>query len=191
MRQQLVAKLVRQRSRGRALKGALPLCLAVISVLVGCSAQDQVAQTKVTPVPAPESTELVARVRAAANADDAIEVTPLSDGQTDDLRAAANRLEAAGDYVGAAEALHKALLLAPSDPALLQEAAELALLQRDWEQAIQLAGRSFESGPRLGPLCRRNWVTVQVAREQFGDTGGSVTARQQLSRCTIAPPVRM
>lgn len=191
MRQQLVARVVRRGARGWPLTGSLPLLLAIVATLAGCQAQGDLSPAQVISVSTIEAAALVARVRAAANADDAVEVTPLGDGQTEDLRAAAERLEALGDYVGAAQALQRALLLTPGDPALLQEAAELALLQRDWDQAIQLAGRSFESGPRLGSLCRRNWATVQVAREQFGDTDGSVTALAQLSRCTIAPPVRM
>jgi len=167
---------------------AMPL----LALLGGCTAHGELATAPLLPqVPAPAAATLVARVRAAAQADDAVEVSPLGDGQTEDLRARASRMEALGDTAGAWQAVQQALQLAPTDPTLLQQAAELALLQRDWEQAIVLAGRSFETGPRLGPLCRRNWATVQVAREQHGDSGGSAAAQAQLGLCTIAPPVRM
>jgi len=81
--------------------------------------------------------------------------------------------------------------LAPQDPTLLQEAAELSLYLADWEQAIALASRSFENGPRLGPLCRRNWTTLQLVREQIGDGEGSASAQAQRQRCTVSAPVRM
>jgi hypothetical protein len=57
--------------------------------------------------------------------------------------------------------------------------------------AEQLASDSFDKGPKLGGLCRRNWTTVQLARESRGDAAGADVARRQLDRCTVAPPVRM
>lgn len=171
-------------------RSVLWLVALLLASLVGCRTGVDSPPPQAAQPPLPVA-ELVARVRAAASADDALEVTPLRDAQTEDLRARASRLEGIGDIAGAEQALHDALQLAPGDPLLLQQAAELALLRGDWNQAITLAGRSFASGPQLGPLCRRNWTTVQVAREQFGDSGGSVAAQAQLQRCTVAAPVRM
>lgn len=172
-------------------RGAAWLTAVLLAMLGGCRTAADHPPAQTSQPPPPPAAALVERVRAAASADDALEVSPLRDGATDDLSARASRLEGLGDVAGAEQALHEALQLAPGDPMLLQQSAELALLRRDWNQAIALASRSFESGPRLGPLCRRNWTTVQVAREQFGDRGGSAAAEQQLGQCTIAPPVRM
>ena len=83
---------------------------------------------------APEA--MVATIRAAAGeAGDALAVQPLRDPRVEDLRMEAGRLESAGDVDGAARALDQALEVVDHDPALLQERAELALLQRDYERA--------------------------------------------------------
>lgn len=169
--------------------GAWPMAL-LLATLGGCRTGVDTPPQAVQP-PSPPVTDLVARVRAAARAEDALEVTPLRDSQTEDLLARAIRLEGLGDMAGAQQALNAALQLAPGDPLLLQQAAELALLRRDWDQAIALAGQSFASGPQLGSLCRRNWATVQVAREQHGDSGGSAAALARLQQCTVVAPVRM
>ncbi|PKM07325.1 MAG: hypothetical protein CVV14_08870 [Gammaproteobacteria bacterium HGW-Gammaproteobacteria-4] len=163
--------------------------LAGAALLVACR-----GQVELTPVAAPvpvDTTEMVAQVRAAAAADDALQVEPLRDAQTEDLRQAAQALEQQGDYRGALLRLQQARELSPDDPTLLQEAAELSLYLADWDQAIAFASRSFENGPRLGPLCRRNWTTLQLVREQVGDSNGSASAQAQRMQCTISAPVRM
>ena len=85
----------------------------------------------------------------------------------------------------------KLLLISPGDPDLLQWKAELSLYRKDWTAAEQLAMQSYEGGPQLGGLCRRNWATVQYARAGRGDSAGAETARQRIAGCTVAPPVRM
>lgn len=134
---------------------------------------------------------LVATVRAAGATGNELEVKPLRDPQVEDLRAEAEAYEARGEYPQASAALNKALEITPADPDLLQWKAELALLLRAWPVAEQLANESFENGPKLGGLCRRNWTTVQLARESRGDQAGAEVARRQLDGCTVAPPVRM
>lgn len=165
-----------------------PLAALVVGVLlVACRSQVEFTQT---PVPI-DTADLVAQVRAAAAADDALQVEPLRDAQTEDLRLAAQALELQGDYRGALQRLQQARELSPDDPTLLQEAAELSLYLADWDQAIAFASRSFDNGPRLGPLCRRNWTTLQLVREQVGDSAGSASAQAQRMQCTISAPVRM
>ncbi|MDP1698437.1 MAG: tetratricopeptide repeat protein [Xanthomonadaceae bacterium] len=158
-------------------------------LLVGCRGPVDVASVPVQV--SVDTASLVAQVRAAADADDVLLIEPLRDTQTEDLRQAAQQLERQGDYRGALQRLQQAQEISPNDPALLQEAAELALLLADWDQAIALASRSFDNGPRLGPLCRRNWATVQLVREQVGDSAGSASAQAQRSQCTVSAPVRM
>jgi len=163
--------------------------VALVLSLAACRSRVEVTQV---PVPVPVDTaDLVAQVRAAAAADDALQVEPLRDAQTEDLRLAAQALEQQGDYRGALQRLQQARELSPDDPTLLQEAAELSLYLADWDQAIAFASRSFDNGPRLGPLCRRNWTTLQLVREQVGDSAGSASAQAQRMQCTISAPVRM
>ncbi|GAB2490670.1 tetratricopeptide repeat protein [Arenimonas alkanexedens] len=134
---------------------------------------------------------LVASVREVGVQGVELEVQPLRDPQVDDLRQQAETQEAAGDLTDAVATLDQALALVPGDPDLLQWKAELALLRRAWVEAERLANQSYESGPRLGGLCRRNWTTIQHARRLGGDADGSEVARRQVDACTVAPPVRM
>lgn len=168
------------------------LVVASASFLAACAgpAPRAVAPVEVPPA-GPDTRALVDAVRAVDAAEDSIVVTPLLDPQAADLRHAAERLEAEGLYAQAAEALDRALQISPQDPALLQFAAELALLQSDLDRALAMAGRSYEIGPRLGPLCRRNWTTVRVVREAQGYAEHAEVARERFSRCTVEPPVRM
>jgi Flp pilus assembly protein TadD len=139
----------------------------------------------------PAARDMVAQVRAAGNADDALDVQPLRDPQVEDLRMRASRLEAAGDYIGATQAIAQALTLMPNDPELLQSAAELALYRKDWAQAESNASRSYQLGPKLGSLCRRNWTTLRFTRTARGDAAGAGEAASKVAACTVEPPVRM
>ena len=87
--------------------------------------------------------------------------------------------------------LAQAAVLTPEDPDLLQWQAELALVARDWSQAERLATRSFDKGPKLGGLCRRNWTTLQLAAQARGNAAQAMQARQRVAGCTVAPPIRM
>ena len=159
--------------------------------LAGC-ASVPVPPPAVVETPAAPTRDLLAEVRAAAaDAGDVIEVAPLRDPGVADLLQLAEQAEAAGDLERAEQALRRAVELAPEDPDLMQQHAELLLAQRALDEAEQLAALSYERGPRLGPLCRRNWTTVRLAREERGDLGGAQTAAERVSRCLIEPPVRM
>jgi predicted Zn-dependent protease len=118
-------------------------------------------------------------------------VQPLRDPVVEDLRAKAKRLEDARQYSEADKALQQALDITPDDPDLLQLRAEIALQRDDMDAAEQLAYASFELGPRLGGLCRRNWATIRIAREVRGNTEAAAAAGAQGQRCTLEPPVRM
>ena len=131
-------------------------------------------------------------MRAAANdAGDVIHVEPLRDPAVEHLRQAAEAAEARGDLAAATDALQRALRINPDDPQLMQEFAELLLAQDRLGDAEELAGRSYDSGPKLGGLCRRNWTTVQLARLHRGDPQGAARAAEQVARCIVEPPARM
>jgi tetratricopeptide (TPR) repeat protein len=149
-------------------------------------------QPAVVAPPAPTRLELLAEVRAAAeDAGDVIQVAPLRDPAVDDLLAEAAELERIGELTAAAGRLQQALALTPGDPQLMQEYAELLLALEQLDDAEALAARSFESGPQLGGLCRRNWATLHIVRRQRGDSDGAAEASTQMGRCIVEPQVRM
>lgn len=163
---------------------------ALVLLLSACSAgapapQARAAVKKVDPA------AVVADVRASGEHGHELEVQPLRDPQVEDLRLQAQTLEAEGKLKPAGAALDQALAITPEDPDLLQWKAELALLRRAWEEAEVLANQSFERGPKLGGLCRRNWSTIAHARENRGASEAAEVARRQVASCTVAPPVRM
>lgn len=167
-------------------RGAVPALL----LLVACSGHEPPPTAQVRSEPPPR--DLLAEVRAAAaDAGDVIEVQPLRDPGVEDLLARAQQAESARKWKRAERALREALQLSPQDPELIQRHAEVLLAQRRLDEAEQLALQSFELGPKLGTLCRRNWATARLAREERGDAPGASSAIQQLERCIIEPPVRM
>jgi Flp pilus assembly protein TadD len=165
------------------------LGLVCVLALAGCSPPPS---APVSSKPEAPKRDLVAEVRAVgAEGADALEVQPLRDPQIEDLRATATRHEGAREFDQADAALVRALAITPGDPELLQHRAEIALHREQFQQAEQLANDSFERGPRLGALCRRNWATIRLAREMIGNAEGATTAGNETSRCTVEPPVRM
>ena len=168
----------------------IAVLLAVFATLMACASKPEPRETP-RPLPAPER-DVIAEVRAAgADAGDGLDVTPLRDPAVTDLRDAATRHEAARAYAEADAALVQALGLTSGDPELTQWRAELALAQGRYDDAVQLANASWENGPRLGGLCRRNWSAIRIARELSGYPAAATAAAAQIARCTVEPPVRM
>lgn len=134
--------------------GAVSLACAL---LAGCGTAPPVQRWT---GPSPEV--LVTGIREAGKAaPDELDVQPLRDPMVEDLRQQAATAERTQRYSDAAAALDKALMLSPDDPALLQERAEVAVLQQDLVRAGTLARRAFDIGARVGPLCRRHWATIR------------------------------
>ena len=129
--------------------------------------------------PAPE--QLVAEIRAAGAFEKGeLDVQPLRDPMVEDLRMQAVQFESARRYPDAAAALDKALAIAPEDPALLQERAEIAVLQKNLGKAAALARDAYALGGKVGPLCRRHWATIRL------QPLGKLRALQ--TRAEIKPP---
>lgn len=167
--------------------------LALVVALAACAAAPPAPKTAATPaVPAVPGEQRLAVVLAAAGADDReLAVQPLRDPQVQDLRERAAAAIAAREYAQAAEALTQALLIVADDPAVLQERAEVALLQADFERAQTLSQRAFELGSQVGPLCRRHWATIEQARLALGQTADAAEAHAQIQACTVAGLQRM
>ena len=159
----------------------LPMLLAA-SLLAGCG------MFATTPKTAEHSSvpgyDLVAAIRAAGDREKSIiDVSPLRDPSVTSLQDAAQHDEQIGRYVDAASKLDQAIRLSPDSPDLLQERAEVAVRLRDFAAAEKLAHQSWSLGPKLGPLCARNWQTVVEMRLQARDVAGAQTARKWVQQC--------
>ena len=167
--------------------------LAAVLAMSACttSGGPTVPATPAIPKVAPEQ-RLANVVAASKGADDReLAVQPLRDPQVQDLREDAVAVIAARNYPAAAEALNQALLITPDDPAILQERAEVALLQTEYERSETLAKRAFDLGSRVGPLCRRHWATIEQARLARGLQQDAASAHTQIQACTVAGLNRM
>jgi len=170
--------------------------LATLVIVLAISA---CTTTGAPAVPAPPAIPTVAPelrlanvVAASKGADDReLAVQPLRDPEVQDLRDDAVAAIAARNYPAAAEALNQALLIAPDDPAILQERAEAALLLADYERAETLAKRAFDLGSKVGPLCRRHWAMIEQARLARGLQQDAASAHTQIEACTVAGLNRM
>ena len=185
------ARTARARVRGLSAL-ASPLLL-----LAGCASAPP---EPVSPPPDFDAAAAVAAIRAAGTASGGeLDVQPLRDPQVSDLGEEAARLEAGRLYQAASERVDQALAVAPDDPNLLQQRAELALLLGEADEAERLALRARAAGTEVGPLCRRNWETVVRAREGGSRPPDAAAALPRVSveeaarrrdACTVAPPPR-
>lgn len=164
--------------------------LAVALVVAGCASQSPTATDTAPASTIPPQTMVQAIRAAAGDGDGELAVQPLRDPMVDDLRDRAVALEGQGDLDGAAAALDQALEIVDGDPALLQERAEIAILQNDLPRATQLAERAYALGAQVGPLCRRHWITLEQVRLSIGDAAGAMQARGQADGCRVAGPAR-
>ena len=133
---------------------------------------------------------MVAQVRLSGLQGSDLTVAPLRDPQVEDLRSTATQAEARKDISSAQAAIDLALKISVMDPDLLQWQAELFLLKKNWSYAESFALLSYEKGPKLGALCRRNWKTLSFVRTAKNDVAGAQRAELQIKQCTVVPPPR-
>ena len=81
--------------------------------------------------------------------------------------------------------MNEALLQVTDDPGILQERADVALLQADWQRAETLARKALDLGSRTGPLCRRHWATIEQSRLARAEKENAVSAHAQIEGCTV------
>ncbi len=136
---------------------------------------------------------LVAQIRAAAGPDDAkdeLAIRPLRDPMVEGLRADAARAEREGRPADAAKTLDEVIAQIGEDPAILQERAEAALLNRDLDGAERFARKAIDVGAKVGPLCRRHWETVRVVRLERADATAVADAQRERDACKVTAPPR-
>ena len=156
------------------------LGILVLLLLIGCSSQ----------APAPvEDREIDARVREPASEEsEGVQVYSLQNPAVKQLTAQAEGAERAGDLDQAGSYLERALRIQPRDPQVLQHMAEIKLQKEDYQQALNFAVRSYDSGPRVGEICSRNWRTISVAREHLQDANGANDAEARATQCMNTRP---
>ncbi len=155
------------------------LCLA----LAACVTPPPVVKAPVDTITPAQ--RLAAVDAAAGNDDKELAVQPLRDSEVEDLRQAALARRQVNDLAGAAAALDQALAIMASDPSVLQDRAEIALLQGEWAAAETFARKSVELGSKTGPLCRRHWATIEQSRLARGEKENAASAHAQLEGCTV------
>jgi tetratricopeptide (TPR) repeat protein len=167
------------------MKYALPIVLVL--ALVACS------RPETTPVPAHDLSpeQMLDKIRAQSEVGNEVVFNALADEVILDLQANAGAAEAVGNYAQAKTLLDQALQVNPADPQVLQSRAELAIRDQAWVQAEQYARRSFDSGAKLGSLCRRNWLTMHYARMAQGRSLPPPQLAKNLNECTLVPPARL
>jgi tetratricopeptide (TPR) repeat protein len=158
--------------------------LTVFALLGACSLFAPVEPpTLVKPRVVPDN-DMIGAIRAAGDREKSvISVNPLRDPGVTLLQDNAQNDEQAGHYADAAAKLDQAIKLSPNSPDLLQDRAEIAVRLKDYATAEKLAHQSWSIGPKLGPLCARNWQTIVEMRLQAGDAPGADTARKWVQQC--------
>ncbi|MEP6898610.1 MAG: tetratricopeptide repeat protein [Rhodanobacter sp.] len=137
-----------------------------------------------SPQPALPNYDRVAAIRAAGDRETSvISVNALRDPGVTALQDAARLDEQSGRYADAAGKLDQALRLSPQSPDLLQDRAEIAVRLKDYPDAEKLAHESWTLGPKLGPLCARNWQTIVEMRLLARDRSGADGARRSAGQC--------
>lgn len=157
--------------------------LAVFALLGACSLFIPEPPAPVKPTVMPDR-DMIGAIRAAGDREKSvISVNPLRDPGVTLLQDNAQNDEQAGHYADAATKLDQAIKLSPNSPDLLQDRAEIAIRLKDYATAEKLAHQSWSIGPKLGPLCARNWQTIVEMRLQAGDAPGADTARHWVQQC--------
>lgn len=158
------------------------LLLLSASLFAGCGMLNTAPSApQLAPAPAYDQ---VAAIRAAGEREKSIiDVTPLREPGVAALQDVARHDAQTGNYAAAAAKLDKAIKTNPDSPDLLQDRAEMAIRLKDYARAEQLAHKSWSLGPKLGPLCARNWQTIVEMRLQANDKAGADTARKWVQGC--------
>jgi len=163
------------------------LCALVLLVLCACSSRDQSSVTTVSMAPE----DMLAKIRGNADVQHEVEFQALPDDAILDLQDRARKAQAGGDLALTRRLLEQALTVNQKDPETLQMLAELAILEEAWLAAERAALDSYASGPKLGGLCRRNWLTVHYAKLAQGQPMAEHQLAKSLNECTIVPPARL
>jgi hypothetical protein len=97
----------------------------------------------------------------------------------DALAKQAEQQRQAGDYVGAAATLERALRIQPQEAYLWNRLARIRMEQGLYSQAGNLASRSNALSKDQASLKRDNWSIIAASRRAAGDAAGAMEAEQK------------
>jgi tetratricopeptide (TPR) repeat protein len=110
------------------------------------------------------------------------ESLPASSPAVTALLGTAEKERQAGRTDRAAAVVERALDLEPQNALLWSRLALIRLEQRNWQQAVVLAGRSNSFARNNRSLQIQNWQIIESAKTGMGDNTGAAAARQMLQR---------
>jgi 4-diphosphocytidyl-2C-methyl-D-erythritol kinase len=168
------------------MKKALGLCLAVL--LAACARPQQPV---VEPAIALSPEQILEKINSQSDLETEVAFQAMPDDAVVDLRTQSENAERNGDIALAIRHIDAALQMQANDPESLQQRAELAIRERRWPMAEQLAQQSFAAGAKLGSLCRRNWLTVHYASLAQGRKMRDPELAKHIADCTLLPPARL
>ncbi|MCB1564347.1 MAG: hypothetical protein KDI78_01645 [Xanthomonadales bacterium] len=160
------------------------------TMLASCASAPSSAPEAVDPPTVEQKRELLDELdelTAAAKDDSILDVAPLRDNNAHDWLSEARAAFAEKRYADSRRAIKEGLALSPEDPELLQLRAELDLLAGEWKTASLGAYRAWQHSAKVGPLCRRQWATIALARRERGSIEASQRALDQMARCRVEP----
>jgi hypothetical protein len=105
--------------------------------------------------------------------------TPTLSPAADSLIKKAEQERQAGDYVGAAATLERALGIQPQEPYIWNRLARVRMEQGLYAQAGTLALRSNALAGDQAVLKQDNWRMIAAARRAVGDTAGAAEAERK------------
>ncbi len=179
-----MAKALSKTGLFRLLRASALLSLLMLAACAGKAPPDQPVQQ--API---EDSTVQDKVREPASQQrGGVQVFPLQNPAVKELLKQSEQSESAGDFEAAAVSIERALRIQPRDPELLQRMAEIQLQKKDYEQALNFASRSYDSGPRVGELCNRNWRTMSVAQSALGDNRSARMSESRANDCNNQRP---
>jgi len=118
-------------------------------------------------------------VPSSSSSSSALSADEQLDGPVLALLTSAQQQQGSGDLNGAASSLERAQRIAPREPQVLYQLAEVRLAQGDAAQSEQLARRALSYASGRATLQASLWELIAKARERQGDAAGAAQARQR------------
>jgi hypothetical protein len=132
------------------------------------------AQQKSEPVPISSEVERDQEVQIAIyTPPPRFKAKPVTSAAVSNLVQTAMGQKDAGDMVGAAATMERALRIEPRNAHLWNQLAEVRLRQRQYSQAEDLAAKSNALAAADRGLRRKNWLLIAKARRSVGNIAGA------------------
>ncbi|TVP90224.1 MAG: tetratricopeptide repeat protein [Pseudomonadaceae bacterium] len=148
---------------------------AVVLVPDGAGGSRPVESWPVEPSSGPTRTE----PDRPASSGSGLQADEQLDGPVLALLTSARQQEGQGDLNAASASLERAMRIAPREPQVLHQLAQVRLAQGDAAQAEQLAQRGLSYADGRPTLQASLWQLIAEAREKQGDRSGAEQARER------------